>query len=215
MAESTADSSVYEQLDSYPWDSDQEFQGGLTAILGNDPPAEQASELTLRARCFYYQRLVTCIGCSILRITADNERRKFNTPVDFDAYKSYIQAKRQSQSQASSQPPVPQTTAFMSNPFPEPSSLPAWTALAATNPPPASTSEVPAGPKLSYQEIVDLIQSGKPIPGIKEIPDTVLAGQGTSSTQTRRAKPWEKDGSTNGNLELVAGAIKAGKFMDA
>lgn len=58
MAESAVDRSVYEELDQYPWDEDTEFQGGLTAILGNDPPPEQASELTLRARCFYYQRLV-------------------------------------------------------------------------------------------------------------------------------------------------------------
>jgi hypothetical protein len=149
---------------------------------------------------------------------ADQAKRKFNKPVDFDAYKSHLQA--QQHSQGSLQPPVTQTTpeapttASISDPFPEPTSSPAWTALAATDPP-SNSSEAPAGPKLSYQEIVDLIQSGKPIPGIKEIPDTVLAGQGTSSTQTRRAKPWEKEGPANGNLELVAGAIKAGKFMDA
>lgn len=135
--------------------------------------------------------------------------------MDFDAYKSHLQA--QQQSPASSQSPAsePPTTASRSNPFPEPTSLPAWTALAATDPPPVTASQVPSEPKLNYQEIVDLIQSGKPIPGIKEIPDTVLAGQGTSATQSRRAKPWEKEGPANGNLELVAGAIKAGKFMDA
>lgn len=62
MAESAVDRSVYEELDLYPWEEDTEFQGGLTAILGNDPPPEQASELTLRARCFYYQRLVDSLG---------------------------------------------------------------------------------------------------------------------------------------------------------
>ena len=46
---------------------------------------------------------------------------------------------------------------------------------------------------MSYQEIVDLIQSGEPVPGIKVIPQTVLAGQGTTATQERRRKPWEKD----------------------
>lgn len=58
MPESAVDRSVYDELDQFPWDEDAEFQGGLTAILGNNPPPEQASELTLRARCFYYQRLV-------------------------------------------------------------------------------------------------------------------------------------------------------------
>ncbi|KAE9963946.1 hypothetical protein BLS_003102 [Venturia inaequalis] len=200
MAEPALDRSVYEELDQYPWDEDTEFQGGLTAILGNDPPPEQASELTLRARCFYYQR-------------------KFNKTVDFDAYKSHLRAQQQSQVASAPAsdltPSRPAATASRSNPFPEPTSLPAWTALAATDPPPVTASQVPEGPKLNYQEIVDLIQSGKPIPGIKDIPDTVLAGQGTSATQSRRAKPWEKEGPADGNLGLVAGAIKAGKFMNA
>lgn len=145
---------------------------------------------------------------------ADGQLRKFDKAVDFDAYKSYLQA--QQQSQASSKLPVKHDQInSRSNPFSEPTSLPAWTALAATDPAPVTASQVPEGPKLNYQEIVDLIQSGKPIPGIKDIPDTVLAGQGTSATQIRRAKPWEKEGPANGNLELVAGAIKAAKFMDA
>jgi hypothetical protein len=57
---------------------------------------------------------------------------------------------------------------------------------------PASNEPEP-GPKFSYQEIVEMIQSGKPIPGIKEIPDTVLEGQGTTATKSARRKPWEKD----------------------
>ncbi|QDS76901.1 hypothetical protein FKW77_004071 [Venturia effusa] len=200
MAGSVVDRSLYEELDSYSWDDDAEFQGGLTAILGIDPPPEQALELTLRARCFYYQR-------------------KFNRVVDFDAYKTYLQA--QQQSQPSSELTADETfneastTASRFSRFQRPASLPEWTTLAATDPPPVTASQAPDGPKLNYQEIVDLIQSGKPIPGIKEIPDTVLEGQGTSATQIRRAKPWEKEGPATGNLELVAGAIKAGKFIDA
>jgi hypothetical protein len=38
-----------------------------------------------------------------------------------------------------------------------------------------------------------MIQSGKPVPGIKDIPPTVLEGQGTQSSAQRRKKPWEKD----------------------
>ena len=44
----------------------------------------------------------------------------------------------------------------------------------------------------SFAHIVELISSGKPIPGIKEIPDTVLSGQGTESKHERRKKPWEQ-----------------------
>lgn len=46
---------------------------------------------------------------------------------------------------------------------------------------------------LSYAALVEMIQSGKPIPGIKDIPDTVLEGQGTQPAASQRRKPWEKD----------------------
>ena len=52
----TDSTSLYAQLDQYPWSSDAEFQGGLGAILGSNTSADSASELTLRARCFYYSR---------------------------------------------------------------------------------------------------------------------------------------------------------------
>ena len=44
----------------------------------------------------------------------------------------------------------------------------------------------------SFAHIVELITSGKPIPGVKEIPDTVLLGQETESKHERRKKPWER-----------------------
>ena len=46
--------------------------------------------------------------------------------------------------------------------------------------------------------MVELITTGQPIPGIKEIPDTVLEGQASRSTPVKRKKPWEKD-DTGGN----------------
>lgn len=43
-----------------------------------------------------------------------------------------------------------------------------------------------------YAEIVELIMSGKPIPGIIEVPDTVLGKDAASvSSSERRKKPWE------------------------
>lgn len=45
---------------------------------------------------------------------------------------------------------------------------------------------------LTYEQIVDLIVAGKPIPGIKQIPSTVLgAGASSSSKAAPRKKPWE------------------------
>ena len=50
------DKQLFQKLEAYPWDSDEEFQSGLYAILGSTPDAQQADQLALRARCFYYAR---------------------------------------------------------------------------------------------------------------------------------------------------------------
>lgn len=67
-----------------------------------------------------------------------------------------------------------------------------------------STSNEPAAPAsqpssnaqpqypASFAEIVHLITTGQPIPGIREIPDTVLTGHATQSQKSQRRKPWEK-----------------------
>ena len=49
---------LFQELEKFPWDRDEEFQAGLQAILGPDPAPEQRDHLTLRARCFYYARQV-------------------------------------------------------------------------------------------------------------------------------------------------------------
>lgn len=44
----------------------------------------------------------------------------------------------------------------------------------------------------NYQDVVNLIVSGKPVPGVKEIPDTVLTEQSSESNAEPRVKPWER-----------------------
>ncbi|TKA49869.1 hypothetical protein B0A49_08302 [Cryomyces minteri] len=165
---------VYEQVDRYLWDADEEFQGGLRAILGSNASPEQTSELT-----------------------------KFNAPVDFDQYKSWRQHNA---------PPAPNgTSGFLtrSPPIPEPSgsyttTAPGVPTTAPSNAPTETTASPAAGSAeqapypTSFAHIVDLITTGQPIPGIKEIPPTVLEGQGTQSSTSRRKKPWEKDEQTEG-----------------
>lgn len=43
----------------------------------------------------------------------------------------------------------------------------------------------------TFAEIVELITSGATIPGIKEIPPTLLTSQATQSVEKKRRKPWE------------------------
>jgi hypothetical protein len=57
-----------------------------------------------------------------------------------------------------------------------------------------STSDKGAAPyPPTFAEIVELITSGKPIPGIKEIPPTLLTEQASKPSASKRRKPWEKD----------------------
>jgi hypothetical protein len=58
---------------------------------------------------------------------------------------------------------------------------------------PASSSQFPptAPYPPTFAEIVALIQSGAPIPGIIDVPNIVLYGQGSKPTARLRRKPWE------------------------
>lgn len=71
---------------------------------------------------------------------------------------------------------------------------PALTQTPSTSGAPVATiaAPPPAYP-MSFNHIVELITTGQPIPGVKEIPDTVLEGQASHSTTSKRRKPWEKD----------------------
>lgn len=60
----------------------------------------------------------------------------------------------------------------------------------------------PAPYPTSFSQIVELITSGEPIPGIKEVSDTVLEGQASQSTTVKRKKPWEMDDAVAGE-EIV------------
>merc|ERR1712230_288697 len=112
--------------------------------------------------------------------------RKFNVPaIDTSAYSSWVQSQSQ---QPASQPP-PQTGEPLSAVFPSTTELSSTTSSAAPAEPPYPTS---------FAHIVDLITRNIPVPGIEEIPDTVLE-PGTSKIDKtpRRRKPWEKDSDTD------------------
>jgi len=158
---------VYEALERYNWDDDVEFQSGLSAILGSNSTPEQAAELALRARCFYYAR-------------------KYNTNIDFDSYKAY----RNARGRPPPTPPISNGTQAPLDIAPPASSA---EASGGVMPGAADSNDPPAPYPTSFAHIVELITTGQPILGIKEIPSTILTGQGTEPVKARRKKPWEKD----------------------
>lgn len=173
----SGDSIAYEAIERYAWAQDVEFQTGLASILATSSGVE-AEDLTLRARCFYYSR-------------------KTSVAVNYTSYKKWRTRQLPPTVTASSPtlPPV-STTPSASSPsrshVATKSASPAEASMDHTKD--TSSSETSARPDYptSFDDIVELIKTGKPIPGIKDIPNTILAGQGTQAKQGRRLKPWEK-----------------------
>jgi hypothetical protein len=98
---------------------------------------------------------------------------KYNTNVPFEDYRTW----RTSQQESSLSDTALQPRATNAPPL-----LIAEPAL--ENPSAATKS-------LSFAEVMELVQSGQPIPGIRDIPDTVLEGKGTEAAKAERQKPWE------------------------
>lgn len=161
-ADNSLDSTyLYQQLDAYPWDTDQEFQGGLRAILGSVQDPAQVEHLTLRARCFYFAR-------------------KAGTSVDFDGYKGWVESGGGS---------VHDNGLHEGNEYESSTDK----QIKQEGHEGEGSGGMGDAPKpASFAEICDMIAEGKPIPGIKDIPDTVLEGQKSESQTEKRQKPWER-----------------------
>ena len=151
------------------------------AILGPVTQPFQILDLTLKARCFYYSR-------------------QYNVPVDFDAYKRWREANGVSRRSLPSTTdetcyPSAQLTVISKGPYPPSDPSRSVTEVnVGVSPTVATESEsasLPAPYPSSFSHIVSLITKGEPIPGIRDIPDTVLEGEKSASTAERRRKPWE------------------------
>ena len=46
--------------------------------------------------------------------------------------------------------------------------------------------------KLTFQEVMDLVMKGEPVPGVRKIPDQVHEGPASTPTLQPRRKPWEQ-----------------------
>lgn len=196
----TSQASLFRRFRAYPFSTDPEFANGLSIILGH--PGTSATEaevnrnddLALQAKCFYFSRY-GLLYASYLNRDWDmvfTRKEKLSPPLDLTAYKAWLAshdgvAVRSSETGNVSQQPN------ASNPAAGPS--PSDTASPSSSAP--THTQEPTYPS-SFAHIVELITAGQPIPGIQQIPDTVLTGHDTSSAKPRRLKPWEKEcGSMN------------------
>lgn len=177
-------SQLFSDLQTYPFQADFEFKKGLSIILGHpDRPATDSEinsedDLVLQAKCFYFSR-----------------KAKLMSPLAFSSYKAWLKSERESESfltgganvEERKESDAEDTTG---QPFPSDP-----TVSSDHNSEKGEQPKEPVYPS-SFAHIVELITTGQPIPGIQQIPDTVLTGHDTSSAKPRRKKPWEKADST-------------------
>jgi hypothetical protein len=119
-----------------------------------------------------------------------HRKEKLAPAIDFAAFKSWLA----SQSTGKSQIPDSQEDSSQAS-----------TGLSPEQNMADSTNAEPAYPS-SFAHIVELITTGQPIPGIQDIPDTVLTGHDISSEKPRRRKPWEKEDLETAPSETATGA---------
>ncbi|ERF77068.1 hypothetical protein EPUS_06286 [Endocarpon pusillum Z07020] len=202
---------IFSKIYNYPWAQDSDFQTGFSSIAGDtgrnasDNPVYHETDLLLQAQCFYYAR-----------------KYNLPDPVDVAAYKSWLSTEARSQPTVEQTRPnlheplsnqdtaaegtLPQidgTSSPNSNSKSDldPSTRPTTSSTSSSNPSQqtstaTSTDETtqPAAPyPTNFSSIVDLITRGQPIPGIENIPDTVLDPSLSQPDSTpQRRKPWEK-----------------------
>jgi hypothetical protein len=107
-------------------------------------------------------------------------------PIDYDAYRAHILL----QSTATLSEPSLAAQVTLSLPVPAPEAKQSASNAQSTEPFNASDTNPPY--PVSFAQIVELITSGAPIPGIRDIPPTVLSDQATKPTARKRPKPWEE-----------------------
>ncbi|OAP57730.1 hypothetical protein AYL99_08468 [Fonsecaea erecta] len=178
---------IYTQLSRYPFSTDAEYQAGLATILGHqDTPAtpeelDEKSDLVLQAQCFYFSR-----------------RFHITPPVVPQAYSTWLQSQPHPHPHTQLFQPHSQPERSTSTPSSPPQDLPPTAAPTSattdtTAASPVGAAEDPPYPT-SFAAIVDLITRNIPVPGIEEIPPTVLEPGSSKIDRTpRRKKPWEKD----------------------
>ncbi|RAH63863.1 DUF5572 domain-containing protein [Aspergillus aculeatinus CBS 121060] len=162
VEQETWDAELFERLSSYPFEDDHEFAHGLSIILGHPEIPASKAEIDRDDDVMLQAK---CFYFS--------RKEKLPTPVNVGKYQLWLQARP--------------TAAEAAGPINQ-QQLNSVVSEDRAN---ARLKQAEPAYPSSFAHIVELITTGQPIPGIQQIPDTILAGQDTPSARSRRRKPWE------------------------
>ncbi|KAK6528720.1 hypothetical protein TWF694_003960 [Orbilia ellipsospora] len=175
---SPEDDRLFLSLEDYCWEDDPEFQSGLTQILTTATDPSHVRQLTRQAKCFFYAR-------------------KISRPISFPLYSAWLDREESSAPRCRSPScqvgpaldPTDEIQIQISNNDNDDNSNPTMTTDSRDKKEETGDDKTPY--PTSFAQIVELITSGKPIPGIKEIPNTLNTAPPTQNTAQQRRKPWE------------------------
>ncbi|KAF5618305.1 uncharacterized protein FTJAE_12236 [Fusarium tjaetaba] len=177
------ETAIFTAFDTYPWSKDKNFMSGLYAILGEpgqQNPQASLADMAIHARIFYYAQ-------------------RIGVNIDFSAYKAWLA------SNPDYQPPDVLPEEYRQRDAANVSPVPAldWQKAAPktdlyidrkTAAAQSGSQDQPSYP-MGFAEMIQLIQEGKPVPGIRQIPNTVVRDPAVKPVGARAVprKPWEKD----------------------
>ncbi|KAK0705105.1 hypothetical protein B0H67DRAFT_451235, partial [Lasiosphaeris hirsuta] len=206
---------VFKKFDDYPWVRDRPFLQGLVAMLGpltTGFERQKALGITLQARIWWYQS-------------------RLNISIDRAAYEAYLGS---APTAASPDPTllikiediqrrmgiVSASGALGSGP--SPGDLPAWMVDAPqkvdlnkkADDGVAHGAGADAPYPAHFQAIIEAVTTGKPVPGVREIPNTVVRQAGIAPVGKMQAprKPWERQQQQTPSNE--AGVSSSGNLLD-
>ncbi|KAK9447186.1 uncharacterized protein V1518DRAFT_99858 [Limtongia smithiae] len=176
-------------FEAYDWDNDKQFTDGLATVIRSAPATAgpltdaQQREVECNARLYFYSRKVQKNAVYADYATWLQQR---HTSDAAGPEESIVAASEKSRSS------TPQRTGTTSPPTTSGSPSLVPTPASATDiasPPAPSNTPYPS----SFAHIIELITSGKEIPGIKRIPNITLGDAAASQSERAvRSKPWER-----------------------
>ncbi|KAK3683989.1 hypothetical protein B0T22DRAFT_267819 [Podospora appendiculata] len=192
---------VFKKFDAYPWTRDRPFLQGLVAMLGplpNGSERQTALGICLQARIWWY-------------------KSRLNIEIDRSAYEAYLASSADpSRPDPDLLTKIEEIQRRMGVPAPAPGPpLPAWQLDAPKVDPTKKADDLvshggDAGSQdapypAHFQAIIDAVTTGKPVPGVREIPNTVVRQPGIFPVGKMQApqKPWEKQQGTAVNVTAM------------
>ncbi|KAI8359039.1 hypothetical protein B0O80DRAFT_495671 [Mortierella sp. GBAus27b] len=157
---------VFEKFEAYDFENDVTFQAGLKSIVSNNQnrSEKEQQEAIQNARYFYFARFIQNFDHS--QYKEWRAQRSSSTGVSSEERRENKEQEQGSSMQVESQ---------------------SSSAEVASN----TAASDPSYPK-SFQEICELIATGQPIPGIRQIPNNLAEGTPSEPAMAPRLKPWEQ-----------------------